>query len=308
MDTHRFTLSRDAIGYPDGVWEHPFGAVYCGGATEADCDPETVETGIDAQCVEFTGEFPAPDRTIVSVGAIGDWHFLTWPGEPGTELIQDLLAAVREQDGVSDVMLFGYAQDYTGYSLHEDDWWQGGYEASGALWGPLQGEYISARALDAFARSLSAWDPYRPLEPRPLAPFAAGDYTPYVPTPAQNVGLVGVQVDPAYGPTDVVAFAVAGLDPWLGTPVAWLEQDGAVVSRPNGMRLDSDGYGWWLDLEPFPTYASDMDATSRVFWWTFHLPVTHTAPGWPDLLGTYTIVVELPDGSQARSASFTVSI
>jgi len=309
MRTVRFPIGREEIGYEPGVFEYEWGGVYCGSAIEADCDPATTIDGIDAMCIPFSEEVSAPPQTEISAGRIGDLHFVTFPGEPGTELAEQIIDDVRVFAGVEDVMFVGYGQDYTGYSILEDDWWQGGYEAGGAIWGPKQGEYLAVQAVDAFAR-VFGFHGERP-EPEPLEAFGSSDYDPFVAATPVDLGAVLQEVEAIYAPTDEVVFTVSGTDPWLGAPIATLEtSDGDPVLRANGLQVDSDGQGFYVDLATDPTYAEDLDATTRAFHWIFHLPAQHKVPGaLPSLSdGSYQIRVTLPTEPPTEVVSGAFSI
>jgi hypothetical protein len=65
-----------------------------------------------------------------------------------------------------------------------------------------------------------------------------------------------------------------------------VDADGEELLRPGGQVLDSDGYSFWVEHRPEPSYEDVDEAGERVFAWAFHLPVQHTTPG-----------KELPDGS-----------
>lgn len=306
LRTVRVPLSREAIGYTDDEWPYPYGGVYCSAAVE-DCDPATVAEGLDHACLPFPSDYPAPDRTELSVGRLGDLAVVTFPGEPGTLLAEQILAEMGEER----VLFLGYAQDYTGYSILEDDWWQGGYEASGALWGPRQGAYLSARVgevWDTFAAGAPATGSLAPIEP-----FGDSPYTPYAGPAPVGVGQIVADVAGEYGPLDVVTFTVAGADPWYGAPIATLvEASGEGVARPNGRPLTSDGQAFWVELATDPPYADGIDVPSRAFHWKFSMPVRHAVVGAsPELLGGYRLEVALPDGAggtaQVGSALFTVT-
>jgi len=307
MQTHRFRIDRETIGYGPDEFPYDYGAVYCGSSTEADCDPSTVEEGIDHACVSFNAEYPAPNQTVVSVGKVGDVDFVTWPGECGTLLAEQVLEKIGRRPGVGDVMFFGYAQDYNGYSITESDWWQGGYEASGALWGPGQGEYMRDRLVEAFGATQQGRSYLDLFEPPPVAPFEVGDYTPFQAAVPVGLGDVVEQVADTYGPGEVVTFTVAGHDPWLGAPVATLvHDDGTPVLRPNGLPIDSDGYAFWVDLATDPSYHTTLTAPERAFHWSFHLPTTRAVPSQPPLDGSYRLVVRLADDTEVQSADFTI--
>lgn len=309
----RVPLNRTVLGYADGEFPYPFGGVFCGGTGDTDCDVATTEANLDKRCIPFPAAFPVPPQTEISAGRLGSLAFVTFPGEPGTLLAEELLGRLRATHGEANVMFLGYTQDYTGYSILEDDWWQGGYEASGALWGPRQGAYLVDAAEDVFERVVVARTERAPDAPAPLAPFAVGAYPAYVPAVAEQAGTVAVDVAAAYAPGEVVTFTVRGSDPWLGTPVATLERaGGGAVLRGNGRPLTSDGYGFWIDLAPEPGYRAAPAALARQFLWTFSMPAVQQVPGIaPDLRGgTYRLRVRLPTAAgdvEVTSAAFAIA-
>ena len=276
MSTHRVRIDREEIGYADDEFQYPFGAVFCGLANDdEECDPTTTVPNLDTQCIPFNEDYPAPDQTVFSAGQIGATHFVTWPGEGGTKLAEGLLDQLLGIDGVEQMALYGYAQDYLGYSIEEEDWWQGGYESTGAIWGPRQGAYLQTQAANSFVRAVLDAPPTD--EPPPIAPFGTTGYTPYAGPTELDYGLVLEDVAGAYSGSDaVIRFSVSGNDPWHGTPLAILEHaDGTPVLRPGGWPMDSDGQRFWLDLAVDPPYSEALDVAERSFQWTFQLAARH---------------------------------
>ncbi len=309
-EVQRVPLNRTAIGYADDEFPYQWGGVFCGGSSDVDCDPSTTVEGLDHSCIPFPEQYPVPPQTELSAGRIGQLAFVTFPGEPGTLLAEKVLARLRDGYGQSNVMFLGYSQDYTGYSILEDDWWQGGYEASGAIWGPRQGEYLTVAAENVFRRIVVERAERDPLEPQPLRPFQVGDYAPYVPTNAIDPGTIAEDVRPTYAPTEVVTLTVRGSDPWLGAPTATLlDSNGSPVIRA-GRNLDSNGYAFWVDLKPVPGYKADRNAAERTFLWTFSMPAAQTVPGMvPHLNGTYRLRVSVPTTTgniEVTSAAFQI--
>ncbi len=306
--TVRARIDTEAIGYEPGVFDYLYGGVYCG-SSEPDCTPGTT-IDADLVCVPFNAEFPAPNQTLFTAGRLGPLDFVTFPGEPGTLLAEQIMADMQAL-GAGDVLFVGYGQDYLGYSILEDDFWEGGYEAEGALWGPRQGEYLAARAVEAWRVAMGQQAP--PEQPDPIAPFDEPQYTPYAPPSPVGLGAIVQDVPATVGPLDEVVFVVAGHDPWLGAPLATLEHaDGSPVLRPGGLPVTSDGQAFWLELTTDPTYADALEAPSRAFHWHFHVPVTHAVErAVPELSGSYRIRVAIPDGGggtvEATSGTFTVS-
>ncbi|HYD47419.1 MAG TPA: neutral/alkaline non-lysosomal ceramidase N-terminal domain-containing protein [Terriglobales bacterium] len=312
-EVQRFPLNRAAIGYGPGEFPFEYGGVFCGGLNSSvDCDPLTTQPGIDQQCIPFPASNPVPPQTEISAGRIGELAFVTFPGEPGTLLAEELIGRIEQRFGEQPVMLLGYSQDYTGYSILEDDWHQGGYEAGGGLWGPRQGEYLVDAAERVFERVVVARAPSDPNEPAPLPPFDIDPFTPYAPAAGEAVGTIATDVAASYGASEVVVLTVQGSDPWLGAPTATLVTGQGEPVLHGGQPIDSNGYAFWIDLVPQPGYREARTAPSRTFLWTFSMPVSQTVPGLlPDLGGgTYRLRVTIPTATgevEATSSVFTIA-
>lgn len=306
MHTWRVPIDRESIGYDAETFNYPYGAVYCSGPTGFCTGTERFES-LDNACVPFPAQFSAPTQTELSSGRIGSLYFTTFPGEPGTLLAEQIIDGIRaDHPDVEDVAFFGYSQDYLGYSILEDDWWNGGYEASGALWGPKQGAYLAERTQRAFG-----WTRGDTPDPEPaiITPFDTSEFVAYSATAGIDVGNVLVDVTETAAPADVLEFTVSGNDPWEGPPVATLvDASGAAVLARNGLPITSDGVGFTVRLTPEPSYADAPDAGSRTFRWQFSFPVRHRQDvGLPELAGSYRFQVDLPDGTSATTRTFTVS-
>jgi len=316
-EVHRVHLHRQAIGYGEEEFEYEWGGVYCGGTATKDCDAATDEyPWNDDVCLPFPEQFPAPRQTVLSAGQIGSLYFVTFPGEPGTLLAEELLRRVDENLGYTNVAFFGYTQDYTGYSILEDDWWQGGYEAGGSMWGPRQGEYLVDMAEATFALSLDNGPKVErdELAPEPITPFDVPPerYEPYVPTTPEDPGSIVTDASAMYDATDIVYVTVLGSDPWLGAPLATLvDGAGDPVLAHNGLPITSDGYAFWLDLAVAPLYSEDLYPASRSFYWTIAMPIRQPVMGLiPELSGgTYRLRITIPtatDPLEVDSATFAV--
>ena len=273
--TYRYTFGRSELGYGFGEFEYLFGAVYCSGGN--DCLDTSIDEDLDSSCLPFPETSPAPMQSQVTVGALGGAHFVTWAGECGTLLAEQTMTAVSAVDGVQDVLFFGYSNDYMGYALQESDWWYGGYESSGSMWGPRQGEHMATRTAQSFEHFFSGTA--LPYVQAPGVPFF--DTSEGEPVPVETgleVGTVVTQPAAAVGTADIVTATVYGSDAWLGTPLATLQIEDAgswtdVLS--GGAPVTSDGYAFWVDLAPDPPFAeSDALPLTRHFSWTFSLPVT----------------------------------
>ncbi len=313
--TYRTHLNRDAINYDEDTFSrYQNGGAYCGAGSEGNCEDSEPVPNLDRACIPVPRD-TLPQQTLFTAGQIGEVYFVTAPGEWSTALGTGLMERMRDATGGSSMMI-GYANDYTGYSITEEDWWQGGYETSGALWGPRQGDFLAEMAFGAFESYIGSYvePPYR--EPAPLEAFSGYSYDPYVPETPVAVGTFAVDVPASAALTDTLTFTVQGTDPWIGAPVAVLERDAGGASfepvvRSNGMVVDSTSYDFWADLTVAPTYAEELRADSRTFSWTFHFPVSRRAGVGVDLSGDYRFAVTIPtdlDGGTmvVHSGTFTV--
>jgi hypothetical protein len=314
LQVHRLGIDRQYIGYDGGTFPHDHGAVYCTG--EQECPAEERLEGLDRTCLPFGEEFPAPNQVDVTVGQLANWSVVTFPGEPGTLLAESLMDGLRTRFAdVEDVLFLGFTQDYLGYSVLEDDWWLGGYEASGALWGPRQGAYLVEAIEEAYATwrgegtatSLPALEPFPYDASEVVQPFEAADPNTVMTQPATTVAA-GAAVE----------VVISGQDPWLGAPLARLERtDGVVATRPGGWVLDSDSYEFDVELTVDPPWADadddgEIDRVPRGFAWRFRASTRSLLPDGVDLTGgswQFVVDVPQPDGTtvEVRSEAFEVT-
>ncbi len=317
--TRYVAIDLDEIGYAADEFDYEGGGVYCAQGIDGNCEDDTPmnELGyeLDEMCLPFPDDDPAPKVTPFTVGRLGELYLVTTNGEWSTSLVDHVTAEVWSLTGSDQVMVVGYAQDYMGYSITEEDWWQGGYESGGAIWGPRQGDYLAQRVVEIFHHWFDPGYALPFTEAEPLVPWANYEFDPYAPEAALGVGEVSQDVPATAATTDVVSFTVQGTDPWFGLPVATLEQDTgggfSPVLRPDGTGVDSNGYEFWIDLSTDPSYADSMPAI-RTFDWTFHFPVTHRVPtSVTDLSGQFRFRVVVPTDleggvAEATTGSFTV--
>jgi len=308
--TYRYSFSRSELGYEFGEFEYLFGAVYCSGGN--DCVDTSIDEDLDSSCLPFPETAPAPMQSQVTVGALGDAHFVTWAGECTTGLAEQTIAAAQAHEGVDDVLFFGYTNDYMGYAVQESDWWYGGYESSGTMWGPKQGDHMGLRTEQAFAHFVAGTElPFTEAEGVPFFDTSEGE-----PVPVETgleVGVLAEQPDPAPAAADVVTATVYGSDAWLGAPLATLqvEEGGAFTDvLVGGAPVTSDGYAFWVDLATDPVFTeSDVLPMTRHFSWTFSLPVTSRYLALQSG-STYRLSISVPaadsDPMTVETAAFTV--
>ncbi len=307
-------LGREIIGYEEGVFPFDGGGAYCGSAVDSPCwsgEPTPIPD-LDKKCLDIKMlaggmgiDETAPDRTLVSAALIGDLLIVTYPGEPVTQCTLDVEEGVRtlfpEQEKI---IVVGYSQDYVGYSTPEWDFYQGGYEASGALWGPKQGDHITAHAIEVATALLEENEDvaYEDPGPYPLVETAAAKFAD---TFCEVAGTVVTQPPAAVATGETVVFEFTGGSPWLLLPNVVLEKelDGAFqpVTRPNGSLVDSLGYEYFIEVLPVPSYEDNLTTKTRTFTWRFQLPTDRRVPAaiFP-LSGTYRLHASgsyLPEGA-----------
>jgi len=303
----RYPIGRAVMPYEPGEFRFDYGGVYCESNVEnCENDPPVPIDGLDEGCLPFPEDSPAPYTSMFTVGQIGPVHFTTWAGECGTRLAEEVMATMAGHEGVQDVVFFGYANDYLGYTLQEEDWWYGGYESSGAMWGPLQGDYMADMQGQVFAAWLAgeevSWE--EPAAP-PLFDGTGETWT------VEGALAQGIVAQPPADAviSDVVTFAVNGSDPWLGAPLVTLQrQDGADwvdATRPGGQPYDSDARGFWLELTTTPPWTETTDHTDREFRWQFSMPLTRRGGGPAEAGGTYRWRVSVPQDGGPATELFT---
>ena len=290
------TIDRQAIGYADGEFPFEGGGAYCEKEGDQCYDPAVGWTpieGLDQACLDvemFLGE-SLPKKFLASAARIGGLLLVTYPGEPVTACTLEVEENIKAEFPDYEVVVTGYAQDYIGYSTPEEDWYQGAYEASGALWGPKQGDYVTARVSEL---GLSILDPEGfPLPYEQPEPFVVpvNDAPPWTVSVSVTAGTVVTETtNIAAGEIEVFEFT--GGDPWLLMPEVRLEQkageDWEPVTWPSGEPLDGTGYEYIITLHPDPDYKTSLTSTVRTFVWRVELPtIRHQIPGFGELEGTY---------------------
>ena len=128
-----------------------YGAFQCvEGFPAGDSDPNTQFEDGDLNCIFaiecLTAGYPVPQfqKTRLSIAQLGDLALVTVPGEPLSQYGRELSTRVKDKiTSANDAIVVGYSQDHHFYLLGEEDWWQGGYEASRVIWGWRLGDYLA---------------------------------------------------------------------------------------------------------------------------------------------------------------------
>lgn len=166
------------------------------------------------------------------------------PGEPTTLWTQFLRHRAREEWGVDQVVVLGYAMDHEGYLLTAEDWLVAGYEPSITVWGPLQGEAMLERHLELLALADSPvgedadWPdwPGETVYPERTIPIVVPDPSPNAgvavdPLPSELYVRRGSPAATQAQPVDVnrmqgvARFAFVGNDPAMGNPRVTIERE-----------------------------------------------------------------------------------
>lgn len=172
----------------------------------------------------------ATTRLTLSALKIGEWSFLTAPGEPVTLWAQTLRE--RAPGGLGRTVVVGYAQDHMGYLLTPEDWLAQGYEPSINLWGPLEGEYVIERLLELAE-----------LVETPEREDAVAGYADRVlPAPADDSDLDEIDAAPLAGTVEAT--------PWENVYVRSGEVLSSSQPRANIQRLES-AYFTWIGEDPW---------------------------------------------------------
>jgi hypothetical protein len=290
----RIPISHEHLGYEPGAFfdadvqceDSPgyfrYGAFQCVEGYYEDTDPSTGFSDGDLACVFavecLTGGYPVPEfqKTHLSLLRLGTLALSTMPGEPlsqfGRDLSDQIVATLPE---VTDAAVLGYAQDHHFYLMNEDDWLQGGYEASRDIWGWRLGPYLVEHTLLLAAelakepedRVFTATGNLKPMywvdsdDKRQTVPFTESEGD-----PADVLLEVPAQVERL----DEVTMAWRGGHPGVDLPSIVLERDdgsGFVpVTKPGGLTYDDSGFEMIVLYEGHCTKRNCDSHRWRVRW------------------------------------------
>lgn len=289
----RVKITRETIGYREGEFHDVttmcedtpayfrYGAFQCvEGAPAGDRDPATRFSDGDLNCVFavecLTGGEPVPQfqKTRLSAMRLGGLAFVTMPGEPVSQFGRNLSDRVEEALPSIDVAIVaGYSQDHHFYLLEEDDWLQGGYEASREIWGWKLAPHLADRAVE-LARLLE--------QPASARRWEAGNLKPmYWDVPAER--RVRVSPNDEGDPAEVfvpvratverlepVRFAWRGGHPGVDQPRITLERQTTggwePVRRPGGDVYDDRGFEMLVSYDGTCGRSRCIDHRWRVDW------------------------------------------
>ncbi len=257
-----------------------FGGFQCVGSS--DDDIETRHQDGHLSCL-FSAEQlgqgrPTPQfsKVRISVLRIGALGLITVPGEPLSEYGRDLTQVMTDA-GFEDATILGYSQDHHFYLMHEDNWYQGGYEASMVIWGWREADYYFEKTAELIERFVAdggftddnglkpTWfdfscqqDEDCGLDPLGNAMVCSQDKFCKVATTASiNPGTIIEDVAPQAQRTEMLRFTWMGGHPGVDMPrmtLAQKEGDSWVPAlNAAGQAYDDDGFNTML------TYLGDYE-------------------------------------------------
>jgi len=324
VKTIRIPASNDLIN-PDGSFDRfPHGGTFCMPA-EPNCEeplrqytPDTlscipVPEPFGVSWVQLSSAWLGEPSELEEGGGL---TLVTLPGEPLTSVGVELRDRAREATASDQAWVLGYAQGYLAYLLHPDDFYLGGYEAQGALWGPGFGQFLINRGVEVASHVRDSAQPlsFLPLpipEPEPFEEAELSFERPlsapsWLSTPALDEGGLWVA-------------SWAGGDPAIDQPFVTLERavesaDDTLSWEPvrhlSGLEWSSDGMELQLSLSVTPPYTESLSLEARSFEWRVTLPNTYSVtPSVGQLSGQLRFKVsgQLPDPYTLTSEPFTVA-
>ena len=322
VKTIRFPMS-DALVNPDGSFSHyPHGGAYCYPVDSENCpeegEPQQIYRAEDLTCLIPVSEANGITWADIAAVQIGDLGLVTLPGEPLTSVGVDLRDRAQEITGLERVWVLGYAQGYLGYLLHPEDFALGGYEGSGAIWGPGLGQYLIDRGVEIIAHVM---DPSRPLSFQPIPLPPSDEITPEEIMYEEALGEVSWHKQPTRDDQGLWSAEWVGGDPAVDAPRVILEyatrDQGDEIERwsplthASGLIWSSDGPEIELSLRVEPTYDERPEQEGRLFYWQVSMPERFSvlpSNGQPSGIFRWVITGQRPEGYQLESAPFVIDL
>lgn len=324
VKTIRVPASNDRIN-PDGSFDRfPHGGTFCMPA-EANCEePRRIYTPENIACL------PVPEALGVSWVQLssvwigepaqhengGGLTLVTLPGEPLTSIGVELRDRAREVTRAEQTWVLGYAQGYLAYLLHPDDFFLGGYEAQGSLWGPGFGQFLIDRGVEIAAHMMNGQNPlsFRPLPLPEQEPFDEVELT-----HERALNAPNWLTQPTLSELGLWESSWAGGDPAIDHPIVTLERGTETeadqltwqpVEHQSGLVWSSEGMELQIVLSVDPPYTESLSLEERTFMWRVTLPNTYAvAPSIGQLNGLLRFRVNgtLPEPYELLSEPFTIT-
>jgi hypothetical protein len=284
VKTIRFVLNNELIN-PDGSFDrYPYGGLFCFPSSANDnCGPDArVFTPDNINCIRNTqnNKISWAQITALKIGSLG---LITLPGEPLTDIATELRDRAIEDMGVQNVWVMGYAQGHFAYLVHKDDYFLGGYESTGTIWGPGLGLFFVERGLE-IAHKLT-----HPDAELSFSVVAIPEIYECMDTEfdfEESLDLAQWSTQPMISINDqqvkgLVQATFIGGDPAIDAPLVWLEKETSLdqvsvwqpyTHQSNLVWKSEDGY-LTLSLSPDPPYSEAMKLDARRYYWHVYMPI-----------------------------------
>lgn len=307
--TYRFPITYERLGYAPMEYgartrpfggEYTYGAMLCGGKNAGDEDYTThIEQGrLSCTPLSFLLHNRAPTllmRAAITAIEFDGLSLVTLPGEATQELTWQALAMLRDQfeRPTSHSWVWSYAQShllyltpsnlrgakpdvagYLGdapddYPDHAFSFLQGGYETEMSPWGPRSGDYLLARASDAFAWLTGGVDPK-------VAPILPDQYTridqpefPMDETASSAVAEIVMDMPSTVSYFSMGEFAWVGGDPGAEMPQAPLVELETQVGG-QWQAVIGDDFRAYTNRDPRMASRLRVDQAPRYVWSVYY--------------------------------------
>jgi neutral ceramidase len=265
VKSRRIPLQHSLLGYEEGEFMEDGGILCQMGvndscpAPHADGSPRDVSP-VSPGGVSCLGKgLPGQGKyhTDLLVAQVGPLTIATLPGEPVSEVGRQVLAAAAAE-GLTEVLLYGYAQDHNGYLLMPDDWLRGGYEPTISYWGWKFVPYLLAQQADLMRELVSGKAAGKKAAPKVHYPSL--DTAPVPAVPGKKAPGFVVPPEESYPRLTELVVAWSGGDPVLGLPHVTVEHTDGSQFGPlkfQGWRpVDNTTYEITTEYAAAPSYAT----------------------------------------------------
>jgi hypothetical protein len=321
VKTIRFPMNNRLINSDGRFDRYPHGGAYCYPVDSSNCpedgEEQRVYTSDDLACLIAIPESDGIKWGQIAAVKLGELGMVSLPGEPLTSIGTELRDRAVELTGLEQVWVLGYTQGYLGYLLHPDDYFLGGYEGAGGIWGPGLGQFLVDRGVEIIAHLI---DKARPLSflPIPLPEKAEIPLEEIVYEEALGVPSwteSPQRLDAGYWTAEWI-----GGDPALDTPYVYLEtsqidvngvEEWTPFTHQSGLLWDSHGSELELSIHVDPSYREQSEQIGRHFYWrvnmTDRFSVVHSIGA---LNGRFRWVVtgQSPAPYQLESTPFDINL
>ncbi|MBM4386846.1 MAG: neutral/alkaline non-lysosomal ceramidase N-terminal domain-containing protein, partial [Deltaproteobacteria bacterium] len=284
-------ITRELIGYGEGEFEYPYGAVFCGNDQPEACWDSGDPLPDVTSCFDFVFEELSMNYIRLTLIRAGGHVFASMGGEPVTQFGLDYSKAISDETGYETIFI-GYANDHIGYILPEDDYLHGGYEPSMSYWGWKFADYLLKLGHE-MGKLLKNPEYQFPIEEKDkLKTINTNSSNPYNSAKSLSNPAITAQPKKKCSSMEIASVEWAGGDPWLGTPYVKLQikENGVFKDfmRKNNTPLDNLAYEFILDMKPVPSYEEVKKAAERNFFWKASLPLSRTlTTTTPEIKGTF---------------------